>query len=79
MAIVIDRYSNSKKDHWTKWVTFNSHLHEHGYKVIYQHNHLKWRNEYAITKDGTTIGIYDDEATAEAMVKLILTNVRDEE
>jgi hypothetical protein len=67
-------YSTSK--HETKWNTINYKLWELGYWVKWQRDFFNDSHRYAIGRDGESkpMGVYEDEDTAMAMVKMLITN-----
>lgn len=71
-------YSTSK--HETKWNTINYKLWELGYWVKWQHDFMTAEHKYAIGLKGEKqpMGIYNDEDTATAMVKMLITNANHE-
>jgi hypothetical protein len=70
--------------HDLKWRDIEVYLIPLGYDMVWEHNINTDSRRYAIRKQPsvgvwypmTTIGIYDDEDTAMAMAKLIISNGR---
>lgn len=72
----------SSDEHEVKWSTIDRRLTVLGYRVKWAFNyHTAHGYQYGIFKRGEKqpMGIYNDEDTALAMVKMILSNARDEE
>ena len=67
-------YSTSK--HEVKWNTINRRLYTLGFWVKWQHDFITDQHKYAIGLKGERqpMGIYNDEDTATAMVKMLITN-----
>ena len=66
----------SSDEHEVKWTTINRRLWTLGYWVRWQYDFMTAERKYAIGKEGEKkpMGIYEDEATAMGMVKMILSN-----
>jgi len=75
MAIAFD-----KDEHNIKWDTINRRLWALGYWVKWENDYRTMEYRYAIGRDNERkpMGIYEDEATAQAMVKMILSNAKHE-
>jgi hypothetical protein len=65
-----------KDEHGIKWDTINRRLKLIGYWVMWENDYRTMEYRYAIGKIGETkpMGIYEDEDTAKAMVKMLWTN-----
>lgn len=69
-------YYNSKSNHEVKWGNIDMQLREIGFWVRWQHDFMTAEHKYAIGLKGEKqpMGIYNDEDTATAMVKMLITN-----
>ena len=69
-----------ESEHDMKWGVANMMLGQIGFWVKWQHDFTTDSRKYAIGLKGEKqpMGIYNDEDTAEAMVKLLLSNVKHE-
>ena len=67
---------NSRNEHEVKWNTINHKLWTIGFWVKWQHDFTTDEHKYAIGLKGERqpMGIYNDEDTATAMVKMLITN-----
>jgi hypothetical protein len=67
-------YSTSK--HEVKWRNNDLQLREIGFWVKWQHDFITDQHKYAIGLKGERqpMGVYNDEDTATAMVKMLITN-----
>jgi hypothetical protein len=67
-------------EHELRWEAVNLHLRGAGYWVKWQHDFTTDSRNYAIGLKGEKqpMGIYSDEDTATAMVKMILSNAKHE-
>jgi hypothetical protein len=67
-------------EHEVKWNTINRRLNSLGFWVMWEFSHLQMEHRYAIGRDNERkpMGIYNDEDTAMAMVKMILSNAKHE-
>ena len=73
-------YSNQEgHEHEVKWMTINRRLALIGYWVKWEFSPYTIMHRYAIGKTGEKkpMGIYEDEDTAKAMVKMLITNAND--
>ena len=63
-------------EHEVKWMTINRKLSLIGFWVKWEFSPYQLAHRYAIGKEWEKkpMGIYEDEATAQAMVKMILSN-----
>jgi hypothetical protein len=66
-------------EHEVKWNTIDRRLTELGYRVKWAFNYHTHGHQYGIFRSGERqpMGIYEDEDTAQAMVKMILSNAND--
>jgi hypothetical protein len=74
-------YSNREgHEHEVKWMTINRKLWEHGYWVKWEFSTYQFAHRYAIGryKENKPMGIYEDEDTAMAMAKMLLSNAKHE-
>jgi hypothetical protein len=65
--------------HETRWWAINRRLDTLGYWAGWQYDFMTAEHKYAIGLKGETrpMGIYEDEDTARAMVKMLLSNAKD--
>lgn len=68
--------SKEEGEHEVKWMTINRKLWALGYWVKWEFSPYMSMHRYAIGKEGEKkpMGIYEDEDTATAMVKMLTTN-----
>jgi hypothetical protein len=68
-------------EHEVTWMTISNRLQALGFWVKWQHDFITDQHRYAIGLKGEKqpMGVYLGEETAYAMVKMILSNARDEE
>jgi len=73
-------FYNSKQEHEIKWRNIDLQLNHIGFWVKWQYDHTAHGYQYGIFKRGERqpMGIYNDEDTALAMVKMILSNAKHE-
>ncbi len=67
-------------EHMMKWMTISNRLQAIGFWVKWQHDFITDQHRYAIGLKGEKqpMGIYLGEDTAQAMVKMILSNAKHE-
>ncbi len=68
-------------EHEVKWMTLSNRLQSRGFWVKWQYDYTTVEYKYAIGLKGEKqpMGVYSDEDTATAMVKMILSNANDGE
>jgi hypothetical protein len=68
-------------EHEVKWMTISNRLQALGFWVKWQHDFITDQHRYAIGLKGEKqpMGVYLGEEIAEAMVKMLLSNAKDEE
>ncbi len=72
--------SKERFEHDNKWLAINRRLWAFGYWVKWENDHRTMEYRYAIGryKENKPMGIYENEETAEAMVKMLITNANHE-